>query len=136
MASGLLPRSLANQRGRTREEPPLCNPNPIRRRVVRDKQQGNQMVMATSRFAFKDCYDVFDMAMKDPKGVRIKFKDSGRMYYFRHRLHAARQVDRTENRRIYEQDHPMDGKSEYDLITVRLKETEKGIYLHLVNRDT
>ena len=74
-----------------------------------------------SILAYSDCYDVFDKAMADKAGVRVKFNLEGDARRFILRMHAARVVDRAENSRIYANDHPMYGRSRYDQAVVKFR---------------
>lgn len=78
------------------------------------------MTLPTSRLAYSDCYDAFDKAVADRKGIRISMRDEAQATYYRMRLNQARKIDRRENAKVYEPGHPMHGCSPYDAIVIRL----------------
>lgn len=94
------------------------------------------MPTPTSRLAYSDCYDLMDAALADEIGVRIPFKSRGDAMQARVRLHSARMIDREENMKIYERDHPLYGRSTYDRLIVQipsyLQEDSKGNYSYFV----
>src|SRR5882672_4516412 len=79
------------------------------------------MVTSTSRLAYSDCFDLMDKAIADPKGIKVKFAQGEDAWHFRIRLHTARKIDRNDNRDIYDQGHPMHGRSVYDQLTMRIR---------------
>lgn len=89
------------------------------------------MTLSTSRLAYQDCLDVFDKALEDAKGIRVKVPDLSTAQNFRARLHQARVLDRKANAEGYAEGHPMHGHSVYDEITVRIKKTKSGHYVYL-----
>lgn len=89
------------------------------------------MTLSTSRLAFKDCYELFDLATSDPKGVKVRFNRQDDALHFRHRLHHARKLDREDSKRIYKPEEPMYGLSDYDKITVRIEKDDNGWWLRL-----
>lgn len=89
------------------------------------------MTLSNSRLAFKDCYELFELAMSDPKGVKVRFDKQNDALHFRHRMHQARKLDREDNKRVHPADSPMHGLSEFDKITVRIERDEHGHWLRL-----
>ena len=93
------------------------------------------MVTSTSRLAYSDCFDLMDKAIADPKGIKIKFAQGEDAWHFRIRLHTARKIDRNDNRDIYDQGHPMHGRSVYDHLTMRIRKSGDFAWLRLERID-
>jgi len=87
--------------------------------------------LPTSRQAYQDCFDLFDKAIEDPKGIRFKVADYDEAFRMRQRLHYARSLDRKANETMYEPGMKMHGCSIYDPIAVRIKELKSGTYLYV-----
>lgn len=79
------------------------------------------MSISNSRQAYLDCYELYDRALEDPLGARLKVKSYDAALYLRMRLHQARKIHRRDNADIYDYGHPMHGASTYDALTVRIK---------------
>jgi hypothetical protein len=96
------------------------------------------MVTSTSRLAYSDCFDLMDKAIADPKGIKIKFAAGEDAWHFRIRLHTARKIDRIDNKDVYEERHPLYGRSVYDQLTMRIRtEPSNGTaWLRLERIDT
>ena len=84
------------------------------------------MSISTSRLSYQDCYEFMDHAMEDDKGARIIFKSRDEATFYRMRCHTARQINRTDNRRIYEVGDPLFDASIYDKLVFRIKEDQDG----------
>lgn len=84
------------------------------------------MSISTSRLSYQDCYEFMDHAMDDDKGSRIVCGTRDNSTFFRMRCHTARQINRTDNRQIYEAGHPLYNASIYDKLVFRIKEDEDG----------
>lgn len=93
------------------------------------------MSVSTSLLAYQDCITIMDQALADPKGARIKVANAGDASYQRLRMHYARKLHRDENAKTYEQGHAMHGRSEYDAITVRIRNIGGECYLYLERTD-
>lgn len=94
------------------------------------------MTIPTNRMSYIDCFEVWDRALEDPKGIRVPFETREAAKHFQMRMHNARAVDRRENRSIYEKGHQMHGQSTYDPYQVIIREGEDGTYfLYLEPRD-
>lgn len=89
------------------------------------------MAMSNSRLAYKDCYKLYERALSDPKGVKVKFAKHDDAWHFRHRMHHARKLDRKDNEKVYSEDHPMHGLSDFDKITARVEKDGDGYWLRL-----
>lgn len=79
------------------------------------------MPTSTSREAYEDCYELLDRAMEVERGIGASFSDRGEAYHFRVRLNAARQLDRDLQKSV----DPTAGKSDYDVLTFRIKSLEE-----------
>ena len=93
------------------------------------------MVTSTSRLAYSDCFDLMDKAIADPKGIKVKFAKGEDAWHFRIRLHTARKIDRIDNKEVYEQGHPMHGRSVYDQLTMRIRKADDHVWLRLERID-
>lgn len=76
--------------------------------------------------AYNDCFDAFDEASANPRGVRVPFETEAAAKQFQLRMHNARAIDRQEARRIHERNTPQYGKSEYDRLCVRNPREKDG----------
>lgn len=96
------------------------------------------MPTSISLLAYGDCFDYFDQALADPQGIAIIFDYSGDARQFRLRMNAARKLDREENAKTYQDnpEHPLFGRSQYDGLTLKLREGENGkAYVIIVRYD-
>jgi hypothetical protein len=93
------------------------------------------MVTSTSRLAYSDCFDLMDKALADQKGIKVKFAQQEDAWHFRIRLHTARKIDRIDNKEVYDQGHPMYGRSVYDQLTMRIRKASEGVWLRLERID-
>ena len=89
------------------------------------------MSASTSRLAYRDAEEVFDAAIADGRGIRIPFSDKGDALHMRLRLHKFRQLDRDDNARTFDRGHPLYGRSNYDVIRVRVVDIDDVWYLYL-----
>lgn len=95
------------------------------------------MSVSTSAMSYQDCYTALDAALADPMGVRIKLDHEAAAIHFRMRCHQARKINREDNCKIYENDHPLWGRSEYDLLTLRIRhDADDNTYLYIEKNDT
>lgn len=93
------------------------------------------MVTSTSRLSYDDCFTLFEQAIHDSHGTRIKFKDREAAWHFRIRFHTARAIDRRENKSIYTPGHRLYGCSIYDPIVIQLRTIKGETWLYLTKRD-
>ena len=91
------------------------------------------MTISVSRLAYEDCYKVMDAALEDAIGARVKFIDHGTAMFFRMRLHQARKIDRKDNMQLYEEDHPLYGRSAYDKLAARV--IDAWVYVEKIGID-
>jgi len=89
------------------------------------------MSLSKSRHAYLDCQEVFDRALEDPKGVRVRMKDMDSAMVFRTRAHYFRKLLRDESRQVYEEGEPQYGVSPYDRLVLRLRRVENKIYIYI-----
>ncbi len=83
------------------------------------------MTLPTSLHAYKPEFDAYERAKDSARGIRVEFPNTTKARAFTARLHNARVLDRKENRGI-DKDSPMFGRSEFDCITVALREDTEG----------
>lgn len=93
------------------------------------------MVTSTSRLSYDDCFTLFEQAIHDSHGTRIKFASREAAWHFRIRFHTARAIDRKENKSIYAPGDKLYGCSIYDPIVIQLKSINGDHYLYLTKRD-
>ena len=86
------------------------------------------MSVPTNRMSYKDVYDKFDLALDDPKGIRIPFNSYGEAVNYQMRMHQARSIDRRSNAQMYTVGHQLHGQSAYDVLQVRIRKGEDGTY--------
>lgn len=89
------------------------------------------MTVSTSPLAFGDCFDALDRALDDTHGIRLRVVDFAAGNFFRMRLHQARKLDRENNAKTYEPDHPMHGRSNYDKLMVRIKNQRGAFFVYI-----
>ncbi len=99
------------------------------------------MTTSNSRLAYDDIFELLDRADADGQGVRIKFdkretviENRGEATQFRVRIHTARQIDRSDNARSYPREHPLHGRSKYDLFRASIRTENGEVYLYLEKR--
>jgi len=85
------------------------------------------MSISTSRASYLDCYQYFDQAMEQERGIRNQVQSYDYACHLRQRLHMARKIKREDNATIYDDpNHPMHGASPYDILVVKIKTEEDG----------
>lgn len=84
--------------------------------------------------AYDDCLDHYESALKKDKGIRVQFIHYGDAKYFTLRMGQARVLVREEAKRIYANDHPMWGRSEFDKLQVKMpaKDTEGRWWVYII----
>lgn len=80
------------------------------------------MPLPNSRLAYQDCYDLFNQALADDKGIRVAMESEAAAITFRMRMHHARGLDRELNAQVHPKGAPMHGQSVYDPLILRLRE--------------
>lgn len=90
------------------------------------------MSLSNSRLAYQDCYELFDKALDEPRGIRVEVASIGAASYLRLRLHHARQINRAENRATYpDPAEPLHARSIYDIFVVRIDEDNASAWVYL-----
>lgn len=85
------------------------------------------MSISTSRGSYRDCYEYYDQALEQDRGIRIQVANYDYACHLRQRLHMARKIRREDNCEIYpEPDHPMHGASPYDHVVVKINTDPDG----------
>lgn len=95
------------------------------------------MAFSNSVFSYEDIRQLFDKALASERGLRIKLNKTGAAHNLRQRMSYYRQLDRRENKKIYQPDNPLWGRSQYDVLILKITEadaadTENEAYLDLV----
>lgn len=78
------------------------------------------MSSPTTRQAYTHCYNIYDQAMDDPRGVRMQLPTYDAAVNLRMRMHQARSIDRDDNARMYDPSHALYGCSIYDALQIRI----------------
>ena len=90
------------------------------------------MTISTSVLSYDDCYEVFERALASESGIRVEFDQAGTAQHYVMRLHQARQLRRNQNAEVYsDPDHPMHGKSDYDLLRCSKRKVEGKFFVYL-----
>lgn len=89
------------------------------------------MSLSTSRLAYIDCFTLLDRAVAEPRGIRAEVPSLSAATHLRMRIHQARQIDRGENAKTYPADHPLHGRSPYDIFVCRIEEASDTVWLYL-----
>lgn len=80
------------------------------------------MALSRQRAAYKDCYEIFDAAARDPSGCRTccgpRYSDAE---YLRARMHRARTLLRALSRDTYEPGDPLYNTSDFDMYKLTIK---------------
>lgn len=75
------------------------------------------MPPSESPLAHKDIEEALDRAIANGKGIRLFCPGGhGQAISLRQRAYKLREIDRRQNRRLFEPDHPMFGNSVYDAL--------------------
>lgn len=97
------------------------------------------MPVSNSRLSYTDCFTLFDRALDDKKGVRYqvnKGASRGDAWQFRLRMHNARQIDRKDNKELYEVGAPLYGRSIYDPLLIQIKQdVEQKWWIYVVHTE-
>lgn len=78
--------------------------------------------------------EIFERALKDPRGCRVCYDTQTLATQARFRFHQARALDRAQTRRIYDKSDLLYGKSEYDILTCKLREDSSGEWWIYIER--
>jgi len=86
------------------------------------------MALSTSILAYNDCKDFLEKAVDDSKGARLPFRNETDANYYRMRCNQFRKLDRIQNAMIYDIGAKMHGHSEYDQLTLTIKQSSDGYF--------
>lgn len=94
------------------------------------------MTISDSPLSYQDCYDAMERALEDTKGIRLRVAKVADAYHLRMRLNQARAINRRENRRTYDPEHHLFGRSIYDRLMFKVKERtnhngDQRVYVYL-----
>lgn len=89
------------------------------------------MSLSNSRLSYLDCFDLLERATEAPRGIRVEVPSHARGTHLRMRIHQARQIDRFENSRTYPSDHPLHGRSPYDIFTCRVASSDGRHWVYI-----
>ena len=89
------------------------------------------MSLSNSRHAYLDCFALLDRAIDDPRGIRAEVPSLANAIRLRLRIHQARSIDRLDNARTYAPDHPMHGRSPYDILVCRVEDAGDRAWVYL-----
>jgi hypothetical protein len=93
------------------------------------------MSLTNSRISYEDCYQVLDKALDAQDGVRVGFEDHEQAKFYQMRMNKARQLDRRFNEERYENlDDPRRQRSEYDGLTIRLRQASGVHWVYIEKR--
>ena len=92
------------------------------------------MTMPDSILAYQDCLELFDRALADQVGIRVRCSSWDEASYLRLRMHKARSLDRRRNKEAYAIGHQMHGGSAYDELLVTIKADGERIFIYLKKR--
>ena len=84
------------------------------------------MALSESIAAYTDCFEFYEQAQADGKGIRILVEDRKAATVLRGRLNQARVLERRESMRLYDRTDVRYGKSENDRFRVTMRETAEG----------
>ena len=85
--------------------------------------------------AYSDCYEFYEQAQADGKGIRVLLPNKSAAMMLRMRLNQARVLERRETMKIYDRIDPRYNKSENDKFRVTIREAAEGdgwwVYIEL-----
>ena len=84
------------------------------------------MALSESMAAYIDCYEIYDAARDNPKGVRVLIGEYNQAGIMRMRMNQARVLERKEAKRLYDRTDPKYGKSENDKFRNKILEDTEG----------
>lgn len=89
-----------------------------------------------SPLAFDDLREIFNRALNAKSGIRIACRSRGDAIVLRTRFNYFRKLDRADNKRLYQMDDYMHGRSAYDrlVLTVPARGAEDENYLYIKRR--
>lgn len=70
------------------------------------------------------CRAFFQRVMDSPKGCAVEFDTKGAAINFRQRCYSLNKNIRLMNKKVYQPDEPMYGKSEFDAVSMVIEQHE------------
>lgn len=94
------------------------------------------MGITQAKLAYKDCEEAWEKARSAEHGCRVRVPGYNEAINLRMRLHQCRELDRKEQRRVYEAtpEHPMYGSSAWDGLVCRLREADDSWWVYIEKR--
>ena len=92
------------------------------------------MSASTSRRAYDDCYSLMNQALENPKGLRCLKIDYSEACQLVVRLNYARNLQRELNTKVFGDDDPKAGVSNYDTLIIRKKEIDDEWWVYIEPR--
>lgn len=89
------------------------------------------MSLPNTLLAFQDCMQVYEKALEDEAGVRVKLPGYEECARFRLRMNYARKLHRDQNGAVYPVEHPMHGRSPYDGLQIRIKRGGDDFFIYV-----
>lgn len=90
------------------------------------------MSLPTSRAAYEDYYAIWERALADPAGIRLRLPDYESAIFHRIRLHYSRTLQKHESRDLYEPGDPQYNVSPYDRYQCLIRPTPDREAFHLL----
>lgn len=90
------------------------------------------MSLPTSRAAYEQYYEIWDRALADPAGIRLRVPDYDTAIFHRTRLHFSRTIQKNESRDLYEPGDPNYNISPYDRYQCLIRPTPDREAFHLL----
>src|SRR5258708_10661161 len=84
------------------------------------------MALSNAIMAYQDCKEFLERAIDEEEGARIPFRPEREAEYWRMRCNQFRSLDRRQNQMVFELGHKMHGQSEYDGLTMVIKQSQDG----------
>lgn len=78
------------------------------------------MSQSSSLFAYNDVRDAFERALQSPHGIKITYSSYSQAIHERSRFNQFRKLHRAETLDIYDEGHPLRGKSVYEALNLRI----------------
>ncbi len=79
-----------------------------------------------SPLAHKDIEECLNRALANGRGIRVFCGDYGTANALRQKAYTLRKLDRSENRKIYDPDHPSYNRSPYDALVLTPRQAADG----------
>lgn len=90
------------------------------------------MTLPTSRLAYTEYYEIWERALADPAGIRLRLADYDSCIFHRTRLHYSRTLQKAESRDLYEPGDPQYNVSPYDRYQCLIRPSPDGEAFNLL----